>query len=91
MGSDPTGKLEIMKVATPVLLSVPVPSTVAPDLKVTVPVGVPAAEVMVAVKVTACPETDGFCDELMDAAVGALLTFCATTGEVLAAKVESPL
>ena len=44
--------------ATPLLLSVPVPRVVEPSLKVTVPVGVPAparSGVTVAVKVTDWP------------------------------------
>jgi hypothetical protein len=36
-------------------LSDAVPNTAVPFLKVTVPVGVPALPLMVAVKVTACP------------------------------------
>ena len=40
-------------------LSVPVPRVVEPSLKVTVPVGVPAPELTVAVKVTAWPKTEG--------------------------------
>ena len=51
-----------MNVALP-LLSVPVPSVVAPSLKVTVPVGVPPVEVTVAVNVTAAPNVEGFRDE----------------------------
>ena len=52
--------------AFPELSSVSVPSTVVPSLKVTVPVGGPGEEagVTVAVKVTACPCTDGFCDDV---------------------------
>ncbi len=38
----PTARLEVAKVATPLALSVPIPSVVAPSLKVTVPVGVPS-------------------------------------------------
>ena len=38
---DPTDSVEVLKVATPLLLSVPVPRVVEPSLKVTVPVGVP--------------------------------------------------
>jgi len=43
-------------------LSVPVPSTVPPSLKVTVPVG--ETPVTVAVNVTDCPKLLGFCDEV---------------------------
>lgn len=52
-----TAKLEIVKVATPLLLRVCVASVVVPSRKATVPVGVPEAEVTVAVKVTGCPKT----------------------------------
>ena len=61
----PTGSVEVEKVAvvTPAtVLSVPVPSVVAPSLKVTDPVGVPAPgldTVTVAVNVTAWPKTVG--------------------------------
>ena len=41
----------VLKVATPAP-SVPVPRTVAPSLKLTVPVGVPVLEDTIAVKVT---------------------------------------
>ena len=40
-GLPETDKVEVLKVATPDPFSVPVPSVVAPSLKVTVPVGVP--------------------------------------------------
>ena len=63
--------------ATPLLLSVPVPSVVEPSLKVTVPPGMPPpgdAAVTVAVKVTACPTVDGLTEEVRAVAVFALLT-----------------
>src|SRR5436305_157792 len=55
-----------VKVATPLLLSVPVPSVVVPSRKVTVPVGVPLPDVAatVAVNVTGWPNTDGLADEV---------------------------
>jgi len=50
--------VEIAAIAAP--LSVPGPSTVAPSLKVTVPVGVPAVVlVTVAVNITDCPVCAG--------------------------------
>jgi hypothetical protein len=67
--------VEVVKVATPLLLSVPVPNTVAPDLKVTVPLTPLAPEITVAVKVTGCPEADGFWDELIEDPVDARFTF----------------
>ncbi len=42
---------------------VALPITVAPSLKVTVPVGVPALLATVAVNVTACPTLLGLADE----------------------------
>jgi hypothetical protein len=87
---DPSGSVDVVNVATPPL-SVAGPRVVAPFLNVTVPVGTPAEEVTVAVKVTVCPEDDGFGDEVRDSAVGALLTTCFSTGEVLALYVASPL
>lgn len=57
---------EVLIVAWPETLSVPVPSVVEPSLKVTLPVGVPApgdVTVTVAVNVTDWPNTEGFADE----------------------------
>ena len=62
MESVPAASDAILNVALPPL-SVPVPSVVAPFLNVTVPVGVPAPDETVAVKVTAVPYVDGFRDE----------------------------
>ena len=57
MESVPVGSAVVFKEATPLALSVPVPSIVAPFKKVTVPVGVmlPELGVTVAVKITFCP------------------------------------
>ena len=53
----PTVRVEVVKVATALLFSVPVPSVVVPSKKVTVPVGVPGElDVIVAAKVTGVPE-----------------------------------
>ena len=41
MGWVPTPRVDVVKVAFPVLFSGAVPSTVDPSLKVTAPVGVP--------------------------------------------------
>ena len=57
--------------------SVPLPITVVPSRKFTVPVGVPVpgeATVTVAVKVTAWPGDDGLGDEVRVVLVLALLT-----------------
>src|SRR5205814_1575287 len=65
IGWEPTTNADVVNVATPPL-SVPVPSTAAPSLNMTVPVGVPVAgetAVTVAVKVTLVPTTAGFFDD----------------------------
>jgi hypothetical protein len=71
-------------VTVPPLLSVPVPSVVDPSSKVTVPEGVPALDVTVAVKVTEAPKVDGFREEVSEVEVEAGLTIWVTTGEALA-------
>ena len=81
----------IEKVATPEPLMEAVPSVVAPSLNVTRPVAVFAPAIFgvtVAVKVTDCPATEGFAEEVNDVLVVAAdeLTVCATAVEVLVAK-----
>lgn len=39
----------------------------------TLPVGVPSAEEIVAVKITDCPKNEGFCDEVNEVEVSAYL------------------
>ena len=69
---DPTVRLLRVKLPDPEA-SVPLPNTVEPSLKVTVPVGVPEpVEVTAAVRVSACPKATG---------LGLLLI--ATVGEAL--------
>jgi len=81
----------VENVATPEAFNAPVPRTVAPSLKVTVPVGVPGAvDVTVAVNVTDWPAVDGFSEDATAVAVVPLTT-CVTTEDVLDAKVASPL
>ncbi|GAC1515371.1 MAG: hypothetical protein NVS1B11_32290 [Terriglobales bacterium] len=75
MGWLPTGSEDVLKLAVPVLSRAPVPRAVVPDLKVTVPVGVPETELTVAVNVTNCPNAEGFSDEAIALVVLALLTF----------------
>jgi hypothetical protein len=60
----------VVKVATPPD-KLPLPSTVAPSLNVTDPVGVPPPPVTVAVKVTAWPNVLGLSDEISDVVVEA--------------------
>ena len=75
----PTASVLVEKVAVngAVADSVPLPMTVVPSRKFTVPVGVPApgaVTVTVAVNVTLCPKTDGFTDDVRLVLVPALLT-----------------
>src|SRR5208337_2602234 len=87
---EPSGKLDLVKLAVP-LLSALVARTVAPFRKVTVPVGVPAdADEIVAVKVTDCPESDGFREETKVVVVGSLLTTWFTAFDLLARNFGSP-
>ena len=90
----PAAKADVVKVATPPL-SVLVPMELPPSRNVTVPVGVPVAganAVIVAVKVTDCPKSEGFCDEVTTVVVSALLTTCGfpVKDPVLALKHPSP-
>ena len=73
-------------------LTVAVPRTVVPSLKVTVPVGLPVTEgLTVAVKVTAVPWLAGFTEDLRVVVVDALFTFSVTTVEVLGENFALPL
>ena len=65
----PTGNVVVVNVATPPL-RVPVPITVLPFMKFTVPVGVYLGAVTVAVKVTDCPDVDGLTEEVTVVVVG---------------------
>ena len=86
----PTNRVEVVKVASP-LLSVPVPSVVVPSLKVTVPVGVPPVDFTVAVKVTDAPNVDGFREETSNVEDFALFTVWVSAGdEVLPLKLLLP-
>ena len=74
-------------------MRVTVPSTVEPSSKVTVPVGVPLpgdTGVIVAVKVTAWPETEGFAEELTELVVAACFTVWVRMPDVLVKKLVSP-
>src|SRR6266567_2585504 len=66
----PTLSVDVVNVATPLPLSVAVPSGFAPSVKVTVPVGVPEPLVTVAVKVTACPKVLGLNEVVSVVVVG---------------------
>jgi len=72
---------------------VQLPTVVAPSRKLTVPAGVPApgaVTVTVAVKVTLCPKTDGFAEDVRLVLVLALLTTWLTAVLVLVLKLTSP-
>src|SRR5216684_2488487 len=86
----------LLQVADPAASAcAPQPVMVVPaSLKFTVPVGVPApgaVALMVAVKVTDWPNTDGFADELRLVVVDAWLTVCVSVALVLVVKLVSPL
>src|SRR5262245_39031226 len=65
---------DVVRVALPVVSSGAEPSSVLPSLKKTVPIGVPAGEVTVAVSVSSCPRTAFVSDELSVVVVGASMT-----------------
>ena len=71
------------RVATPLAFKAPVPSVVAPDRNVTVPVGMPPVPVTVAVKVTGVPAIEGV--RLLASAVDvtAVRSVSAIDGDVL--------
>lgn len=61
---DPAVRDEVVKVAWPLMSTLLDPRTVAPSWKLTVPVGVAAAALlMVAVNVIDCPTPDGLAEE----------------------------
>src|SRR5205823_4446403 len=96
MECDPTLSEDVVQVARPLLLRerlLQLVMAVAPSLKVTVPVGVPAPglfAVTVAVNVTACPDSDGLAEELTTVVVPAFFTVSVSVLEVLPLKVASP-
>ena len=70
-----------------------VPSEVDPSWKVTVPVGEPAPGATGATtteKVTPCPNTLGFAEEIEVIVVAPLFTVCDNTDELLGLKFVSP-
>ncbi len=90
---DPTANDDVLKVAVP-LVSETLPKDVVPSMKVTLPVGIPApgeAAETVAVKVTDCPNTEGFAAAVTLLVVAALLTTCVKAGlDVLPPKFAAP-
>jgi hypothetical protein len=87
----PTVSDDVVKVATPLLFSIPPPRVVAPSRTATVPVGVPEVlDVIVAVNVTGVP-LDTETAELTNAVVVVTgVVVSVTAAEVLALKLESP-
>src|SRR5213592_4717589 len=84
----PTARVVTLSDALP-LTSVTVPSTVAPSLNVTVPVGTPVAgatAVTVELSVTACPAVDGLGADVRVVLVLPGFTVCVTAADVLGAK-----
>jgi len=78
-------------VAMPLTFSEPVPMVVALSLNVIDPVGVPAADVTVAVNVTASPNVLGVFDEETDVFVSARLTVSDwLVSGLMLVKFESP-
>src|SRR5262245_60451835 len=65
---------DVVRVALPVVSSGAEPSSVLPSLKKTVPIGVPAGEVTVAVSVSSCPRTAFVSEEVSVVVVGASMT-----------------
>src|SRR5712691_5646823 len=74
MECAPTAREAVVSVAMPEESSVPVPRLAAPSRNVTVPVGMPAGELTVAVKVTGWPKTDGFAEDTRAVVVAGLIT-----------------
>jgi len=70
---------------------VALPSARLPLKKVIVPVGVPAAEVLLAVKMMVAPNPVEALDEVTTVVVAALLTSCTSVVELLGEKLPSPL
>jgi hypothetical protein len=90
----PTESVDVVKVATALLFSVPAPRVAVPSRKVTVPVGVPEVlDEIVAVNVTGAPLDAEAADMskaavVAAAAVGVMVSV--TTADELGAKLESP-
>src|SRR2546425_11411316 len=90
MECAPTARDAVVSVAMPEESSVPVPRLVAPSRNVTVPVGMPAGELTVAVKVTGWPKAVGFAEEIAVIVVAPLFTVCDKADELLGLAFVSP-
>src|ERR1051325_4933998 len=91
MGWLPTEREDVLIVATPLFSVTAAPRLTPLSRNWTVPVGVPAVEVTVAVKVTEAPEAEGLTDEVRTVPVLLRVMSCTTAPEVVAAKFVSPL
>ena len=90
----PTLNAAVEKVAMPPTPTPPEPIDVPLSKKVTVPDGLPApgaTAATVTVKVTLCPNTDGFGAEVTLVVVLALFTVCVGNDPLLVLKLPSPL
>jgi hypothetical protein len=85
----PTARVDVVSEAVPPLRATD-PSEVTPSKNCTVPVG-PEDGLRVAVKVTACPKTEGSNDEVNAVAVPTTPTACVTGEDVLPLKLLFPL
>src|SRR6266536_6068306 len=90
MECAPTAREAVVSVAMPEESSVPVPRLAAPSRKATVPVGVPAGELTVAVRVTGWPKTLGFTEEIAVTVVAPLFTVWDNGDEVRGLKFVAP-
>src|SRR5713226_8652996 len=90
MECAPTAREAVVSLAMHEESSVPVPRLVVPSRNVTVPVGMPAGELNVAVRVTGWPKTLGLGDEAGDPGVGPVFTVCDNAYEVLRLRFVSP-
>ena len=90
MECDATPSADVIRVATALVLSVPVPMGELPSRNVTVPTGAIPAVVTVAVNVMDWPPMIGFCEDAsaVDVVRGAIVS--ASGEELLGAKFESP-
>jgi len=83
-------KPDVLRVACREEFSLADPRVVVPSMNVTVPVGVPAVALTVAVKVTLWPLFEGLRDDVSVVVVLAL-TVCVRDDDVLVRKFVSPL
>jgi hypothetical protein len=77
---EPVASADVLSIAWPDALRVPVPSEFAPSRKVTVPVGTvafPVGPETVAVNITDCPLVDGFSDDVNEVVEAAALLWVA--------------